>query len=328
MSDRLSGADRARILYFHKDLHLSSRLIATRIPCDHATVVRTLQRYRATGDVAPRPYSRKPSVMTDTSLKQLDRMITSTPTATSQHLAATMQRRHGQRVSARSVRRARTQALGRHPVHEIITHSLRPAHIAARLAFAILHLVANWHHVLFSDEKTFVLQHTGDVAWIKPGEPRPHRDVTNEMAQIKVWGCVWYGGKSTLHTTSKSMTAQLYTQCLANHLLPTMPTGVRFQLQQDNVAFHKAPHTLAWCAANAVNVLPNWPPYSPELNAIEHVWSWMSRFIKQQAPTNRDQLKRAVRLAWQQIPQSVIQGYIDHVPAVCRQIVAAGGERH
>jgi transposase len=326
MPPRLSDADRHRIVYFFKDLHLSTTLIAKRVSCTHSAVVKTLARYRATGDVADRSRSGRPPVMNDASLRRLDRIITRQPTSTSQHLAAQMQQQTGQRVSARTIRRARTQALGRHPVRETITRSLTPAHIAARLAFAILHLISNWHHVLFSDEKDFVLQKTGRVAWIKSGESRPHRDVENQKARVKVWGCVWYGGRSTLHTTSKTVTAQRYTQCLATHLLPSMPTGVRFQLQHDNARPHTAPHTVTWCANFGVNVLPNWPAYSPELNAIEHVWSWMSGFVNNQAPTNRNQLKRAVRLAWQQIPQSTIQGYIDHLPSVCRQIIAAGGD--
>ena len=70
----------------------------------------------------------------------------------------------GQRISPRTIRRARAQTLGYHPVHEIITRTLTPSNKEARLRFASIHMNSNWHHVLFSDEKLFVLLNTGRVA--------------------------------------------------------------------------------------------------------------------------------------------------------------------
>ena len=248
------------------------------------------------------------------------------PSSTSTSLANQMTTATGQRISPRTIRRARAQTLGYHPVHEIITRTLTPSSKEARLRFASTHIHSNWHHVLFSDEKLFVLLNTGRVVWIKSGESIPMRDVSEQKASVLVWGCVWYGGKSSLHTTSKTVTAQRYTDILARHLLPIMPGGSRFRFQHDNATPHKAAHTRNWLAEFRVNVLPDWPPYSAELNPIEHVWPWMARFVNTEAPTNRRQLKRAIRMAWQQIPQSTIQAYIDHLPTVCRQIIDAGGD--
>jgi transposase len=326
MPPQLSDQDRYKIVHFSIDLHLSQNQIAKKVGCVQSAVQRTLQRYRETGEVTDRRRSGRPSLLNSTSLKRLNNIIRTHPSATSTSLATAMTANTGQRISPRTIRRARTHSLGFHPVHEIITHSLTQGNIDKRLSFANTHLNSNYHHILFSDEKQFVLQNTGQVVWIKKGEAIPTREVDQMKASVMTWGCVWYGGKSTLHTTNKTINAQEYTSILSKHLLPCMPEGSRFRFQQDNASPHKAKHTTEWLAEFGVSVLPDWPPYSPELNPIEHVWSWMAAFVNGEGPTNRAQLEKAIHLAWQEIPQSTIKSYIEHLPTVCRQIIDAGGD--
>ena len=53
--------------------------------------------------------------------------------------------------------------------------------------------------------------------------------------------------------------------------------------QQDNGPSHKldSSHINAWNSlhGSAVELLPNWPPTSPDLNPIEIVWGWMEAKI-------------------------------------------------
>jgi transposase len=326
MPPQISDKDRWKIVAFFTDLHLSQHQIARNVGCCQEAVRQTLQRYHDTGGVTNRTGQGRPTLMNSSSLHRLDRIIRSSPSATSISLATAMTAQTGQRISPRTIRRARTHSLGFHPVHEIITHALTQGNIHKRLSFATAHLNSNYHHILFSDEKLFVLQNTGQVVWIKKGEAIPTREVDQMKASVMTWGCVWYGGKSTLHTTNKNINAQEYTSILSKHLLPCMPEGSRFRFQQDNASPHKAKHTAEWLAEFGVNVLPDWPPYSPELNPIEHVWSWMAAFVNGEGPKNQAQLERAIHLAWQEIPQNTIKSYIEHLPIVCRQIVDAGGD--
>lgn len=87
----------------------------------------------------------------------------------------------------------------------------------------------------------------------------------------------------------------------------------------------RVPKSMNFLSSVAVNVLQDWPKYSPDMNPIEHVWSWMSMYVKGRAPIDKASLERAVELAWQNLPQNVIRGYIDNLKRVCRQVIAAGG---
>jgi len=41
--------------------------------------------------------------------------------------------------------------------------------------------------------------------------------------------------------------------------------------QQDNAPIHTGRITAAFLAREGIFILPNWPPYSPDLNPIEHL---------------------------------------------------------
>jgi DDE superfamily endonuclease len=63
----------------------------------------------------------------------------------------------------------------------------------------------------------------------------------------------------------------------------------------------------------------DWPPYSPDLNVIEHVWAKMKQRIHDNYPQLKemgdsqaayDKLARVIVEAWEAIPQDHIDGQI------------------
>jgi transposase len=326
MRAHLTTALRYKIVFLKENTQLSNRQIAARLRCSHDTVARTLERYAETGEVDERSGRGRKTILNRESLKQLDSIITRCTNATSTELANKMVERTGRRISPRTIRRVRKFVLGRHPVHEQVVQSLTQGHINRRFSFAQLHATEDFHTWLFSDEKLWYIARTGNVHWIKRGDPIPTREIANMHDTLMVWGCAYWNGKIGLHTTRNNVDSDHYIHILSTHLLPSMPTSSRYKFQHDNATPHTSKKTRGFIGQMGINMVKDWPAHPPELNPMEHVWAWMSKFVNGQAPANHAQLKRAIRMAWQQLSLDTIRAYIRNLPIVCQQIVAAGGD--
>ena len=78
-------------------------------------------------------------------------------------------------------------------------------------------------------------------------------------------------------TMEHSLFEQWFTQCL----LPTLPEHT--VIVMDNASFHRKKKLNA-LARKAHRSLLFLPPYSPELNPIEHFWSWLKRSLQKLLP--------------------------------------------
>lgn len=164
------------------------------------------------------------------------------------------------------------------------------------------------------------------VHWHKPGQHHPARGVKDLKIKIMVSGGVGWWGKSELCICEKNINARYYTEILGEYLVPFLPNLNRYRLQHDNASPHTATFTRNWLTDHAVKLLEDYPPWSPELNPMEHVWSWMHAFVNAQTPTDRRSFERSILLGWQKLPDSVIRKYITNLRSVCKRIIAAAGD--
>ena len=117
----------------------------------------------------------------------------------------------------------------------------------------------------------FTTNNKGRVCWIQRSEDRPEINVMQYPIQVHVWGAISWSGQSPLWIGTGNINASVYIGILATRLLPCMPNSSRYSLLQNNARPHTAKHTMAFLAANNINIMQNYPAHSPDFNAIEHV---------------------------------------------------------
>ncbi|CAH1961371.1 unnamed protein product [Acanthoscelides obtectus] len=140
-----------------------------------------------------------------------------------------------------------------------------------------------WNSIVFSDESRFCLgMHDGRArVRRRRGERRNpqffvERHVHHTVG-VMVWGAIAYGSRSPLIFIRGNMNAQRYIhEVLEPHILPYLDTQADPTFQQDNARPHVARVTIDFFQHNDVTLLP-WPPRSPDLSPIEHVWDVMGR---------------------------------------------------
>ncbi|UYV71917.1 hypothetical protein LAZ67_9001141 [Cordylochernes scorpioides] len=188
----------------------------------------------------------------------------------------------GSTPKARTISR-RLVANGLHSCRPLRRLPLTPPNRRQRLEWcrARSTWMTEWHRVVFSDESRFCLSSDSRRVrvWRRRGErSNPAAIVerpTVRQRGIMVWGAIAYDSRSPLLRIQGTMTAQRYVDDVLRPVTLPYLQGVPNALyQQDNARPHTA--RISQQALQDVQMLP-WPPYSPDLSPIEHVWDIIGR---------------------------------------------------
>lgn len=208
----------------------------------------------------------------------------------------------------------------------------RPGHatrirreVRAKVEFARRNRNTDWRRIVFSDESWLCSnERTGRFHWRKarkhvlPMEKKARWNV----ASIMVWGCVGYNWKSPLvifpSKTSVDGELKQFRLDAASYVKRCLSTVSKDLVkdkrlfQQDGARSHAAKSTKEYLAKKGVELLDPWPPYSPELNAIERVWKELNARVGERCPMSVPELIAATKEAWEEIPQEVINAHCQH----------------
>ncbi|UYV71891.1 hypothetical protein LAZ67_9000945, partial [Cordylochernes scorpioides] len=298
----------------------SIRQIAADTHLGASTVHRLWRRWLEQGNVA---IYRKVGATRVTSarvdrriLRQAVAALQATCTAILQHVQDTLD--HS--ISTRTISR-RLVANGLHSCRPLRRLPLTPPNRRQRLEWcrARSTWMTEWHRVVFSDESRFCLSSDSRRVrvWRRRGErSNPAAIVerpTVRQRGIMVWGAIAYDSRSTLLRIQGTMTAQRYVDDVLRPVTLPYLQGVPNALyQQDNARPHTA--RISQQALQDVQMLP-WPPYSPDLSPIEHVWDIIGRRLHAlPQPRSEDELWQMVEREWRAIPKDAIHTLIDSLP--------------
>jgi transposase len=98
---------------------------------------------------------------------------------------------------------------------------------------------------------------------------------------------------------------------------------------QDGASVHKATSTMSWLSTKGVRMFNegNWPPNSPDMNPIEHVWPIVGRKLVGKVFADRDKLWDALVVAFSEVTPLQIRKLYASMPKRLQALSAASG-RH
>jgi transposase len=317
------------------DTGLTSRKIAEQVGVSH-TMVNIVRRTTKPG--IPKPRAGRAAKLSVGDKRWLVRMITSGKVDTATKLVQELRNTKGMEINAETVRRALKET-GLKAAHKQKKPRLLPKHRRQRMDFAILHkdwTVEDWKRVIWSDEtKINRLGSDGqEWVWKQPAEVVADRHIQSTMkfggGSLMVWGCMTAQGVGYMCRIDGRMNAELYTDILEDELRQTIDYcemgGSKFYFQQDNDPKHTSNAARKWFSDNKIEVL-EWPPQSPDLNPIEHLWVHLKRRLAgyETEPRGMIELWERVEAEWDKIPQEVCMGLIESMPRRVSAVLKAKG---
>lgn len=168
--------------------------------------------------------------------------------------------------------------------------------------------------------------------WRKRGERYLSGYVTETVkfggGSVMVWAAIDAKGKIRLRRCPHRMKGPDYTKLLSGRqtLRFIRRRLSRHLFQQDGASPHTCKHTTQWLAKRNVRVLSSWPPQSPDLNLVEHLWPMVTQTMVGQQFPSADALWTALQSAFAAIPacrvRKLYRSYARRLRAV---VVARGG---
>lgn len=216
-----------------------------------------------------------------------------------------------------------------------------------RLAFAQHHQQqqTDWGKVVAVDSCIIYLNgsNTRKKVW-SPKGVKPVVSKPNRSQKIHVYGAICATGKTRLMyvagTTGiksrykskrgkalEGFGGEAMRDLLRDELVPAVQQlGVEgWTLLMDNAPAHTAQVTQQHIASNNINVLPDWPANSPDLNPIENVWGIIKQQVYRHRYNSLAQLKAAVEAAWDAIALHTLQNLMGNMPRRLQRVVARNG---
>jgi hypothetical protein len=251
---------------------------------------------------------------------------------TARKIQAAVEKACGQRVSVRQIQKDLHREQLRPYVRKALPTRSR-TDFAKRKAFAENHRKLEWKKVVFSDESWLCCnERTGRTQWASSCKEvlALERKARWNVPSIMVWGSVGYNfrGPLIIFPSKKSEGGELrqfrldaagYVRRCLSAIVPLLDKGKRI-FQQDGARSHAARSTMEYLSRKKVAVLADWPPYSPDLNAIERIWKELNARVGARCPLTTEELVEAALEEWERIPQSVINAHCAHLPRQLRQL--------
>ena len=173
----------------------------------------------------------------------------------------------------------------------------------------------DWNKLVFLDECGFALNLHRLYGWVVAGGRCVEEVPFNKGVNRSVLGAYSFpseanpSGLWALWQKLGAWTGLLFAMFLEESVLPRVPRGSVLVL--DNAKIHFDPD-LQQIVERAGCFLLYLPPYSPDYNPIELVWSWIKERVRKLAPRDDGQREAYIRQVASELPPQAALGWFRH----------------
>jgi transposase len=194
-----------------------------------------------------------------------------------------------------------------------------------RLKWAEKYYYFNWKRVIFSDETSIWNIQYNRKTWTKKGENNVNGTPKYSFKK-NIWGCINIYTGFDIFIFSGIMDSVKYIDILQQNLLKNIETDNQyFIFQDDNDPKHRAKITEKWKEENNIISL-EFPPYSPDLNPIENVWSIIKEYLSKYIILDENDLIFLINQAYKKIDYKIIKNLIYSMPNRIKQVIERKGD--
>ena len=331
----LTITDRIKIITLMEQ-NMSQVDVANILHVNQSIVSRLWRKFQETQSVADRPREGRPRKTTPGQDRYVRLSARRNPITTATTLRHELREATGVVVSSQTVRN-RLHDIGLYARRPLKTPALRPHHRGARARWTTAHenwTRDQWTRTLFSDEVRMGLHPDNNSirVWRRTGE-RNHPSMTVERHQqfggsILFWAGVMFGRRTPLVPIEGNMTAAVY----ENNILQPIVSGFAetvgegFTLQDDNARPHRARSVQRYLVEHGIRRM-DWPACSPDMNCIEHAWSFLRRAISNRPhhPLTIQELRNAALEEWDNLPQESLNALVLGMPRRIQECLRVRG---
>jgi hypothetical protein len=164
--------------------------------------------------------------------------------------------------------------------------------------------------------------------------------------KVMVWASFWDIGRSSLYIINRDFesvkhgySAESYLEILDAQVGPIFKelgkNGDEYSFMQDNASIHTAGKVKAWFTNMGIVTLENWPPYSPDLNPIEHIWWHLKKLVvdmfpevamdRSESEDSRQHLESCLQAAWDCLPDTLFDNLYGSMQRRLLAVIEAKG---
>lgn len=217
---------------------------------------------------------------------------------------------------------------------------LTDAHIRKRLRWA-QHMrfkpLSFWRNWTFSDECSVWLDCSEGIRRVVI--ERKDRHETEHCigrkqcggGKLMIWSFIFWNGRGPMLFLDGGIDQDAYKNILRNQVLPHCiemldENGEAQTYMDDGASCHDAQSVVDYCAELGIQ-RPFWPPNSPDMNPIEHIWGWLKHHLTNldPVPRNLDEVKTAVIKFYEDINFQSIRALYHSMPERIQALLRANG---